>query len=180
MSIRTRIQPTGRESPFYEDEFIVSKTDTHGKMTYVNEVFLRVSKFEESDVLGMPHSMIRHPQMPRGVFKLMWETIQSGKEIFAYVVNLCSDGDHYWVFAHVTPTFDTRGNITGYHSNRRKPDPKGLAVIEKIYAEMNREEARHSHPRAAAEASVALLQKMLAEKGMTYPEMMFALWEGRV
>jgi PAS domain S-box-containing protein len=179
MAIRTKIQPTGRESPFAEDEFIVSKTDVHGKMVYVNEVFLRVSRFQEEDVLGQPHSMIRHPQMPRGVFKLMWDTIQSGKEIFAYVVNLCSDGDHYWVFAHVTPTFDARGNIIGFHSNRRKPDPKGLAMIQKVYAEMSREESRHAHPRAAAEASVALLNKMLQERGTTYAEMMFALWEGR-
>jgi len=95
------------------------------------------------------------------------------------VVNLCSDGDHYWVFARVTPTFDTRGNIIGFHSNRRKPDPQGLAMIQKIYAETTREGSRHSHPRAAAEASVALLNRMLQEQGTAYGEMMFALWERR-
>lgn len=180
MSIRTKIQPTGRESPFLEDEVIVSKTDPNGKMMYVNEVFLRVSGFTESECLGMPHSMIRHPDMPRGVFKLLWETIQSGKEIFAFVVNMCKNGDHYWVLAYVTPTFDARGNITGFHSYRRKPDPRAVAFIEKVYAEMNREEARHPHPRAAAEASLALLNRMVEERGTTYPELMFALWEGRV
>jgi len=74
MVIRTKIQPAGRESPFAEGEFIVSKTDVHGKTMYVNEVFLRASKFKEEDVLGQPHSMIRHPQMPWGVFQLMWDS----------------------------------------------------------------------------------------------------------
>ncbi len=68
-------------------------------------MFLTIAGYTEREVLGQPHSMIRHPDMPRGVFALLWETIASGSEIFAYVVNLAKNGDHYWVFAHVTPTF---------------------------------------------------------------------------
>jgi hypothetical protein len=72
---------------------------------------------------------VRHPRMPRCVFKLLWETIQSGQDIFAYVCNLARNGDHYWVYAHVTPTFDEKGSIIGYHSNRRAPDPRSLASV---------------------------------------------------
>ena len=105
---RPTVAPTGRERVFGEDEIIVSKTDLQGRITYANSVFLRVAGYAEEDVLGQPHSMIRHPGMPRAVFKLLWETIAGGREIFAYVKNLARDGDHYWVFAHVTPSFDNQ------------------------------------------------------------------------
>ena len=105
---RPTAAPTGRERMFGEDEIIVSKTDLKGRITYANSVFLRVAGYAEEDVLGQPHSMIRHPGMPRAVFKLLWETIAGGREIFAYVKNMARDGDHYWVFAHVTPSFDNR------------------------------------------------------------------------
>jgi len=108
---RKAVVPSGVERTMAEDELIVSKTDTRGIMTYVNDVFLRVSAYPESEVLGQPHNMIRHPDMPRCVFKLLWDTIKSGQEIFAYVVNLAADGAHYWVFAHVTPSFDTTGRV---------------------------------------------------------------------
>ena len=98
---RPTAAPTGRERMFGEDEIIVSKTDLQGKITYANSVFLRVVGYAEEDVLGQPHSMIRHPGMPRAVFKLLWETIAGGREIFAYVKNMARDGDHYSVFAHV-------------------------------------------------------------------------------
>lgn len=79
------ITPTGKERFFNENELIVSKTDTGGRITYANDVFLRVAGLTENDALGAPHSLIRHPDMPRAVFKLLWDTIASGQEIFAYV-----------------------------------------------------------------------------------------------
>ena len=78
-----RTQLTGHERTFAPDEFIVSKTDVKGHITYANEVFLRISGFDEEEVIGAPHSLVRHPDMPRCVFKLLWETIQAKKEIFA-------------------------------------------------------------------------------------------------
>ena len=118
----SHVRPTGVERTFGEDEIIVSKTDAKGIIRYANGVFLRVSGYEEADVLGQPHNIIRHPEMPRCIFRLLWDTIASGEEIFAYVLNLAADGAHYWVFAHVTPSFGPRGEIIGYHSNRRLPD----------------------------------------------------------
>src|SRR5262245_21896843 len=111
------IQPTGQERFFGADEIIVSKTDLRGHLTYANDVFLRVSAFAEDEVVGKPHNLIRHPDMPRCVFKLLWETISGGDELFAYIVNLAQDGAHYWVLAHVTPSVGLDGRVVGYHSN---------------------------------------------------------------
>src|SRR5208282_4348758 len=114
----THPQPTGIERFFEEEEIIVSKTDLKGLITYANRVFVQISGYSEEELLGQPHSIIRHPSMPGSVFRLLWETIASGQEIFAYVNNMSKNGDHYWVFAHVTPTFGAAGEIVGYHSNR--------------------------------------------------------------
>ena len=135
---RRETSPTGRERTFDRDEIIVSKTDTTGRITYANDVFLHIAGYTENEVVGQPHSLIRHPDMPRVVFALLWETLQTGSEIFAYVVNLAKNGDHYWVFAHVTPTFGARGEIVGYHSNRRVAAPRALTKIVPLYADLSR------------------------------------------
>jgi PAS domain S-box-containing protein len=122
-----RPTPTGRERTFDDEEIIVSKTDLSGRITYANDVFLRISGYTEAEVIGQPHSLIRHPDMPRSVFNLLWKTIGAGQEIFAYVVNMAKNGDHYWVLAHVTPTFGPAGDIIGFHSNRRTRSAPRLA-----------------------------------------------------
>ena len=172
---RATITPTGVERLFGEEEIIVSKTDLKGRITYSNKVFQRVSGFEESELLGMPHSMIRHPNMPRSVFHLLWDTIQQGNEIFAYVVNVCKNGDHYWVFAHVTPTFNDRHEITGFHSSRRFPDRAAVEKIESIYRILREEEQRFPNPREAAEAGRRKLTSLLEEQGVDYSEFVFSL-----
>lgn len=169
------VVPTGRERTFLEDELIVTKTDLKGRITYANDVFLRLSAMTEGEALGAPHSVIRHPDMPRAIFWLLWETLQSGKEIFAYVVNLAMDGDHYWVFAHVTPSFGPDGSIIGYHSSRRTPDRSVLPIISGVYADLKAEENRHESRALGLEASVGLLQALLKEKGMPYDEFVFSL-----
>lgn len=169
------IRPTGRERVFGEDEIIVSKTDPTGKITYANDVFLRVSRYTEAELLGMPHSLLRHPDMPRCVFGLLWETIQAGTEIFAYVKNLASDGDHYWVFAHVTPSFDAAGRIVGFHSMRRTPERRALPFIERLYAELRDVEARAATPRDRVPAGRSALDRKLQTLGVPYDEWVFSL-----
>ena len=122
---------TGVERTFDADEIIVTKTDLAGKMTYCNRTFLKLAGYEERECLGVQHNLIRHPEMPRSVFKLLWDTLQAGEEIFAYVNNRSKNGDHYWVFAHVTPSYGTEGQVIGYHSNRRVPN---RAVIDEHIA----------------------------------------------
>jgi PAS domain-containing protein len=141
----------------------------------VNQTLLDISDFTEDDLIGQQHSIVRHPQMPRCVFKLMWETIQSGQEIFAYVVNLTKFGDHYWVFAHVTPTFDNDGSIIGFHSNRRSPDRKGVQNAEALYRILLDEEQRHADRRKGMLSATELLQSMLADKGSEYDEFVMSL-----
>jgi len=167
---KLKIEPTGVERRFGEEEIIVSKTDLNGRITYVNDVFLRVSGFTEEEVVGQPHSMIRHPEMPRAVFKLLWDSIQSGSEIFAYVCNMCKNGDHYWVLAHVTPTKNARGEILGFHSNRRVPDRAALAAVQDVYAALLAEERRHADPRKGLDASYQLFAGLLERAGKQYEE----------
>lgn len=171
----TTTSPTGRERTFGPDEVIVTKTDLTGRITYANDVFLRMCACDEGDVMGRPHNFIRHPEMPRCVFKLLWDTIQSGQELFAYVINLATDGAHYWVLAHVTPSYDSTGSIIGYHSNRRSPARSAIEAIRPIYAALLGEEQRHSDPVEAIRAGTALLQSTLAGAGLTYDEFVWSI-----
>ncbi|GBF26846.1 aerotaxis receptor [bacterium MnTg02] len=167
---------TDVEQFFDENEIIVSKTDLKGRITYCNDVFRRIAGYDEQECLGQPHSLIRHPDMPRCVFWLLWETVQDGREIFAYVVNRCKNGDHYWVNAHVTPSRDKSGKIIGYHSNRRVPDRKILEdKIMPLYKELLAEEARHSNRKSGLQASIKSVTSLLSEKNMEYDEFVATL-----
>ncbi len=167
--------PSGREQTFGEEELLVSKTDRQGRMTYANGAFLRVSGYTEAEAIGQPHSIIRHPDMPRAVFKLMWDTIEAGGEIFAYVLNLAKNGDHYWVLAHVTPTFGRAGEIVGYHSNRRSPDRAALAKIVPLYHEMLAQERGQASKVDQIAQGIKVLEGALASKGAPYEEFVFSL-----
>ncbi|WP_420337336.1 PAS domain-containing protein [Roseibium sp.] len=167
---------TGRERTFHRDDVIVSKTDLKGRITYANRVFLDVAGYTEKEVLGQPHSLIRHPEMPRCVFKLLWSTLEAGQEIFAYVVNRCKNGDHYWVYAHVTPSFDTSGKIISYHSNRRVPD---MAIVNEhiipLYKMLLEEEKRHASRKDGMLASEQMVLGLLEQHGIAYDEFVATL-----
>lgn len=167
--------PTTQERTFGDDEIIVSKTDNAGRITYANDVFLKVALYQEHEVLGQPHSILRHPDMPRCVFKLLWDTIQEGREIFAYVKNITKNGDFYWVFAHVTPSFAGGDKIVGFHSNRRSPRREALDKIEPIYRALLEEENRHANRKDGMMAGFQLLSRTLAEQRMEYDEFVFSL-----
>ncbi|MBI1358469.1 MAG: PAS domain-containing protein [Acidobacteria bacterium] len=173
--MRPTIEPTGKEQFFGEDEIIVSKTDLRGRITYANDVFMQVAGYTEKELLGEAHNIIRHPDMPRAVFQYLWDEIEAGREIFAYVVNLCKNGDHYWVFAHVTPTFDVNGNIIGYHSNRRVPDRPAVDKARDLYAALLAEENRAADWREGMKASLEMLSSQLAAAGCTYEQFVFSL-----
>lgn len=166
---------TGIERRFKDDEIIVSKTDLKGRITYGNDVFIQISGYSEKELMGQPHSILRHPAMPRCVFKLLWDTIEARQEIFAYVVNRAKNGDHYWVYAHVTPDIDHRGEIVGYHSSRRAPDPAAISAIVPIYDALLAEENRHVNGKAALQASTAMLLSTLSNKGVSYDQFVLAL-----
>lgn len=158
---------TQRERVMREDDFLVSKTDLKGRITYGNRIFIEFSGYSEAELLGKQHNIVRHPDMPRGVFKFLWDTIQNGQECFAYVKNRSKDGGFYWVFANVTPSYNAQGQIEGYFSVRRKPRASGIAVVSDIYRQMLEVE-RRAGPKDACDASIALLTQALAQKGVSY------------
>ncbi len=160
----------GKEVFFDKNDLIVSKTDLKGRITYANHTFLDIAGYREEEVLGQPHNLIRHENMPRGVFELFWNTIAEGNEIFAYVVNATKGGDHYWVIAHVTPS-SQNGQISGYHSTRRVPDPTVIRdVIEPLYDELNAIEVRSGNRKGAIQNSVGRFTEILSEQGKSYDE----------
>ncbi len=167
---------TGVERFFDKDDIIVSKTDLKGVLTYTNRAFLDISGYAEQECLGKQHSMIRHPDMPRCIFKLLWDTLQSGSEIFAYVVNRCKNGDHYWVYAHITPSRGPSGEIVGYHSNRRVPDRKIIDdAIVPLYKDLKAEEERHGNRKDGLAGSESMVGALLAEREMAYDEFVMTL-----
>ena len=174
----TQVRPTGIERTFGEHEMIVTKTDQRGVITYANEVFLRMSALTEAEAIGQPHNIIRHPDMPRAVFKLLWDTLRDEREIFAYVLNLAADGAHYWVLAHVTPSYDAAGRVIGYHSNRRRPEPAAVAAAGELYRTLRAAESRHPHTPDAVEAGWQALQQVLAEQGRSYDELIWDVTGG--
>ena len=155
-----------------DNDFIVSKTDLRGNITYCNRIFIDMAEYSEEELLGAPHNIIRHKDMPRAVFKLLWDRIQAKQEVFAYVINQTKNKNEYWVFANVTASLDTRGNIIGYYSVRRKPNPKAVEIIKPIYAKMIEAEKR-----SGVDASLKILTDILEEKGMSYDELIIAIQE---
>ena len=151
--------------------FLVSKTDTRGTITYANPAFIEVSGYTEDELLGQPHNKVRHPDMPKTVFHMLWKHLQAGEEFWGFVKNRSKDGGYYWVYAHVTPTFSTDdGSIIGYHSDRRPATPAKLAIIEPIYQTLLQAEAQ-----GGIEAGIKALENFLKEKGMSYEEFIFSL-----
>jgi PAS domain S-box-containing protein len=165
-------RPIAREKQKFlkPDDFIVSKTDSHGKIIYGNKIFIEISGYDAHELSGAPHSILRHPDMPKVVFKFLWDRIQKKEEIFAYVKNLCKDGSYYWVFTNVTATLNHNGTIRDFHSVRRKPSEKALRVIPDIYAQLLAAEQR-----GGIEASKALLEKTLKDSGVSYDQFIFSL-----
>jgi len=159
-----------RELTFPDNEIIVSKTDTKGKITYGNNLFLKMAGYAEKELLGAPHNIIRHPDMPKIVFKLLWDTVQKGQEIYAYVINKSKNGDFYWVFANVTPSYDNKGNIIGYHSVRRKPSPNALEVIKPIYKQLI-----HAEKNGGIASSGKLFNDLLAKNGGRYDKFILSI-----
>jgi len=172
---RQPVRPTGVERSFAPHELIVSKTDARGVITYANDVFLRVGAYSLGEVIGQPHNLIRHPDMPRAVFKLLWDTLAARQELFAYINNLAADGANYWVLAHVTPSYGADGQVVGYHSNRRVPSPRAVAAVRPLYDRLLAEERRHPNARAAVAASSGLLGELIAERAASYEDFVWSI-----
>lgn len=169
------LQISGQERKLASDKLIVSKTNSKGHIVYANDVFLDIADYTLADVLGNPHSMIRHQAMPRCIFQLLWEYLQDGREIFAYVVNSTKSGDYYWVLAHVTPSIDANGNVSSFHSNRRAPSQDAIDKISELYEQLLLKEQSYKSRKEGQKAGYEMLQNILLEKGVSYDEFVLSL-----
>jgi len=147
---------TNREKVMSDNDFIVSKTDIKGYITYCNRIFVDMAGWSRFELIGANHNIIRHPHMPKLAFKILWDLVQSKKEFFGFVKNLRKDGGFYWVFAYITPDLDKNDNIIGYSSFRKKPSKKGIETLEPIYRKLV--EAERS---GGIQASYELLKETL-------------------
>jgi PAS domain S-box-containing protein len=172
--VKQKIQPTTTEKLMREQDFIVSKTDTSGRITYGNRIFIEYSGYTAEELLGTQHNIIRHPDMPRGVFKFLWDTLGTEKECFAYVKNMAKDGSFYWVFANVTPDYDASKRVTGYFSVRRMPKRGAVDAMTDVYRAMLAEEQK-AGPKDACAASLNWLVNVLTQKGVSYEEFILSL-----
>lgn len=168
---------TGKEQTFDNDEFIVSKTDTRGIIQYANPLFINISGFTERELIGNPHNILRHPYMPKSVFKIWWEHMDGGKEAFAYVINRCKNGDHYWVHAHCTVSRDRSGKIVGLHSNRRVPNKDTVnGKVVPLYKSLCEIEASEKNRNAGIEKAYTHLHSMIdGPHGKDYNAWLFGL-----
>ena len=164
---------TGIEATFDEDEILASKTDTKGRLTYANDAFCRVAGYSYDQLHGKPHNIIRHPDMPRAVFNLMWDYLKADNEFFGVVINSCADGSHYWVLAHVVSDIDpVTSEVRGYHSTRRWIPDALKEASAALYRQMCDAEAGVARGQQI-EAGSAVLKGVLEDAGMSYDEWIF-------
>lgn len=166
------ITPTTVERGLGDEDFIVTKTDVKGRIVYANRIFIALSGYSEAELLGSQHNIIRHPDMPRAVFKLLWDHIAAGQEFIGYVKNMASDGSFYWVLATVTPDRNAEREITGYTSVRRKPTREAVSAAGALYQRMLDAE-RRAGTRDAMVAGKAVLDE--AQGGKSYEEFVLGL-----
>ena len=134
-STKNKIIPIDKEYTLADKDFIVSKTDKKGLITYANKKFIEISGYSEEELLGQPHNIVRHPDMPKAIFKGLWDTIEKGKDWRAIIKNLCKDGGFYWVDARITPSYKDNV-IVGYMSIRCKPNLEQIEEAASLYKKM--------------------------------------------
>lgn len=161
---------TQREKQLGDNDFIISKTDTKGRIIYCNEIFAEMAGYPPADLIGANHNLIRHPDMPRFAFKHVWNLIQAKQEFFGFVKNLCSDGSYYWVFAYITADLDSNGKIISYTSVRRKPPKSAIDKIIPLYKLLIDAEKN-----GGMSASEKLLNEYLDEHKIGYDEFIINL-----
>lgn len=163
--------PKDEEILFEKDRLIVSKTDPKGYITYANEFFCSVCLYSKRELKGVNHNIVRHPDMPKIAFKLMWDTIKSGKTFKGLVKNLAKDGRYYWVFAEVEPHFNpTTNEIISYTAYGKAPSRDAIAAIEPIYkALLSKEQI------GGMNASLEFLNQYLEDNNTTYDALIDSL-----
>jgi len=163
-------KPIEKEIKLDPSKIIMSKTDALGVIEYANEYFMEISGYEEHELMGQPHNIIRHPDMPKLIFKMLWERLTEGENIHLLVKNLAKDGRYYWVLTNFETKFDEKGHVI-YHYARRKAAPgNAIYEIEKLYKTISAIEKRQN-----PETAVKYFEGLLEDRGQTYDEFILNL-----
>jgi aerotaxis receptor len=174
LMIKVAASPT--EITFTSDELIVSKTDRNSNITYANRTFMKVSNFSEDALIGKPHNMIRHPDMPKGVFYGLWKTLKTENEFFGFVKNITADGNYYWVFANITPDY-VNGEVVGYYSVRRTAPKQALQTIESLYQKMLTFESNDKSSNVGEHSWAWLMKHIQDTMGIKYNQAILSLYQ---
>lgn len=128
------------EEYFFEGRAIVSETDLEGVITFANRKFCEISGYSTAELVGKPHNIIRHPDMPKAAFAQVWKTIEAGTIWHGLVKNLRKDGKYYWVDTEVSPMYDSNGKVKGYMAARKPASRKNIEETAEIYKKMIEQE----------------------------------------
>ena len=154
------ITPTDVEYPVTSVDIIVSKGNEAGDITYANPIFYKIAGYTQSEMIEQPHSMIRHPDMPKIIFNYLWTSLKDKKDVMTFVKNLRKDGSFYWVFAHVRPALNPDGTLRNYVSTRKSMSSSARVTIEALYAKL-----RDIEDASGMDESLPALKEFLKEKG---------------
>jgi len=155
--------PIDREIKLDPSLIIMSKTNTKGIIEYANDYFMEICGYEEYELMGQPHNVIRHPDMPKVIFKLLWERLHKGENIHALVKNLAKDGRYYWVLTNFETKYNESGEIISYYARRKAAPENAIFTIEKLYKTLLAIEKNQS-----TEVAEKYFYGLLEEKGQTY------------
>ena len=164
--------PTNNEIVLDPFKTIMSKTDKKGIIEYANDYFMEISGYKEWELMGKAHNIVRHPDMPKVIFKLLWDNIKAGKGIYAIVKNLAKNGDYYWVIADFKIVEDENGNVEAIYARRKAVPQKVKDKITPIYAVLNELEKN-----TGVAASEAYFNGKLEDAGMTYNSFILNMFE---
>ena len=141
-------------------DIVVSKADEEGNITYGNPIFVKLSGYSKEELIGSPHAILRHPDMPKTIFKFLWDQLKSQKEVRVFVKNKSKDGGFYRVYATVKPALNPDGTLRNYTSTRRRSNPKAWEILEPLYKELREIEESQS-----IESAEARLLEFIKEQG---------------
>lgn len=128
--------PTHNEIEVFERSLLISETDVHGIITYANRRYFRLTGFNEDELIGCPHKIVRHPDMPRGVFRAMWKIINDNKIWRGYIKHLCKDGSYFWTLSYIQAKLDEEGNVIGYTSTGKMAYEESRNAVEAKYKQL--------------------------------------------
>jgi len=154
------IEPTDVENEVRAIDIIVSKGDDKGDISYANPIFFKLAGYTQAELLYKPHSIIRHPDMPKIIFKILWDNIQDGKDVHTFIKNLSKDGSYYWVYAHVRVAKNPDGSFRNYVSTRKTMSSSARETIEPLYTKLSDAEKDGD-----MKSSMALLEEYLISSG---------------